>query len=288
MNTTIDTPQAEATTKVKLSCNHVIHVDGHPSAGDLHQCPRCTASANGKPRRRRIRQVLAEAPTVVTAAAADAADDFIDAVALATMVDLPTLFSRIRGLFNLMAAEYLEQAAADLREFEDRAMAPVPEPTPAAVAEVQGRIEVMGNIDGTTGEVRTYDVNAASREWQALKAWREAGRVGEPPSTDNLTALNGAHAAGKPRGGKAKKATPGSGRGRATHARRAEANAIKAQGKRGAGRKVTDEELSAYVAKVKAAGHGTTGNDELEYAYWVEGLAVTRKRWNTAWAADAS
>jgi len=47
-----------------------------------------------------------------------------------------------------------------------------------------------------------YDLMVARDEWKALKAWNEAGQVGDRPSTANLDAMNGAHAAGKPRTGR--------------------------------------------------------------------------------------
>ncbi len=260
MSTT--TTQPEATTKVKLSCNHVVYLDGTPAAGDLVGCDRCTARNTGHgmaTRRRRIRQVLNTEPTAANErdAASQRVDDLTESLGFS--IGLPHLVASIQGLFAELAGSNFYRAAVEIRQQED---------VPTEVA-----------------DVATYDVQAADNEWKAVKAWREAGRVGDAPSTKNLDALNAAHAAGAPRSGRkaaGKKATTG--KGRTTHARRAEANAIKAQGKRGPGRKVTDAELAEYISKVKAAGHGTTGNDELEYAYWVEGLALTRVRWNAAWA----
>lgn len=58
-------------------------------------------------------------------------------------------------------------------------------------------------------------------------------------------------------------------------------------GKRGPGRKVSDEELIAYVAKVRSEHPETNASDELEYAYWIEKLAVNRDRFNRAWTEAA-
>lgn len=57
-------------------------------------------------------------------------------------------------------------------------------------------------------------------------------------------------------------------------------------GKRGPGRKVTDAELIEYAAKVRKAHPETNASDELEYAYWIEKLAISSwTRWEKAWEA---
>lgn len=55
-------------------------------------------------------------------------------------------------------------------------------------------------------------------------------------------------------------------------------------GKRGPGKKITDDDLVKYCVKVAKAHPETTASDELEQAYWVEKLAVNRDRFYRAWA----
>lgn len=63
------------------------------------------------------------------------------------------------------------------------------------------------------------------------------------------------------------------------------ASALRRQGPRGPGRRISDEELAVYVAKVKHEHPETSMGIELEYAYWVERMALSRTRWNKAWRA---
>lgn len=237
----------EVTTKVKLSCNHVVYVEGSVSAGDLQQCDRCTASANGKPRHRRIRQVLSEAPS--PADERDAADDLVEKLAA-----------------SIVAAEAVRQQPAPESE----------------------RIEVIGNIDGDTGDVASYDMFTAQAEHRAMKAWRDGGRVGDAPATPNLNALNAAHAAGQPRSGKRPGKKAGAGTARTMAPRRKEANqaqATKGFGGRSNAAAYSEPELDAYIRKVRADHPTAQRNDELEYAYWVVEIKVSRARWYKAWAA---
>lgn len=54
---------------------------------------------------------------------------------------------------------------------------------------------------------------------------------------------------------------------------------------RGKGTAITDEELVLYVRRVREAFPESSIRTEQEYAYWVEGLSVSRGRWDKAWAA---
>lgn len=123
-----------------------------------------------------------------------------------------------------------------------------------------------------------YDPVLASAEHKALKAWVDGGREGDAPATTNLDAMNAAHAAGKPRTGRK---AAGARQPRTVNARRAEANALKATKTR-TPVKVTEDELATYVAEVATTEGRGSWNDELEYAYWVKGFAVSRARWNKA------
>lgn len=135
----------------------------------------------------------------------------------------------------------------------------------------------------------------AQAEWAQLKAWRVSDLVGRGPRpcTPNLDAVNAEHnghrgavptADGSPAPRAARSGTPTP---RANHtARYTQALAVKAANpKRGAGTKVTDAELAAYVATVREQHPGAVRNQELEVAYYVAGLAVTRARWAAAWQA---
>jgi hypothetical protein len=63
-----------------------------------------------------------------------------------------------------------------------------------------------------------------------------------------------------------------------------EAVAAKKAGARGKGRKIEAGELAEYVARVRQERPESTMNQELEIAYWIEKFAITRTRWNEAWA----
>lgn len=58
-------------------------------------------------------------------------------------------------------------------------------------------------------------------------------------------------------------------------------------GKRGPGRKMTDDEMVAYIAKVKAEHPDAVWDDEVEYAYWCEGIACGRGRFERLWNGEA-
>jgi hypothetical protein len=122
----------------------------------------------------------------------------------------------------------------------------------------------------------------AKSEHQALTTWVAAGSPeGDRPATPNLDAMNEAFAAGTPlRSKRVRK----QGAGRTTAPRRAQANEIARKGARGPGRRVDDTELTSYIAGVVAENPGARMEDELEFAYWVEQLAVSRKRFYAAWA----
>lgn len=70
---------------------------------------------------------------------------------------------------------------------------------------------------------------------------------------------------------------------RSADARYAEAISEKRKGGRGKGRKVTDEELAHFIQETLIQHPDTTPTVELEIAYWVEHLSISRPRWNAAW-----
>jgi len=59
--------------------------------------------------------------------------------------------------------------------------------------------------------------------------------------------------------------------------------AVKLNNQRGPGRKLTDEELVAYIRRVRKAHPTSTVRAEAEYAYWVEGIAVGNARFAAIW-----
>lgn len=128
---------------------------------------------------------------------------------------------------------------------------------------------------------RAERVARAQAEHRLMGEWISGGRKGDQPATPNLDAVHEEYASNGA-GSQRKARTP-----RVVNPRRAEALAEnrRLNCKRGPGRKVTDEELSAYVEKVRAEHPESDRTAELEYAYWVEKLAVSRGRWYAAWAA---
>lgn len=133
-----------------------------------------------------------------------------------------------------------------------------------------------------------YDPVLAAAEHRALTAWIKDGKQGDRPDTTNLDRLNAAHAAGRPRSGR--KPSGSKTPKRVTSERRAKANALKAaaKNKRGAGTKISEDDLVAYVRKVRADHPTSSREDELEVAYWVEQLAVSRQRFYAAWEAASA
>lgn len=61
--------------------------------------------------------------------------------------------------------------------------------------------------------------------------------------------------------------------------------AVKKAGKRGPGKRVTDAELAAVISDLGKAHPDLSRAQMLEVAYWVNGLALTRARWDAAWSA---
>jgi hypothetical protein len=48
---------------------------------------------------------------------------------------------------------------------------------------------------------------------------------------------------------------------------------------------LSDTELAAYIAEVRAAHPNATWQGELEFAYWCVGLSIGRDKWRRAWKA---
>lgn len=301
MSNTTDTT---VVAKAKLSCNHVQEVGPSVNAGDRITCERCTKGS--EPRVRRVKKVTPMAPTPadevqaaearIAELAADheargadpelanrmaEADAELEASLAATPLKAALTPEAAERLAADMVAETLAQAEADgvqlhpaeveadvLAALADAGLPaePQPEPQPAPEAD-QG-----------------YDVLKARDEWRALKVWQEGGQQGTRPDTTNLDAQAEAHAAGRPRP-KAGKAAER--KARVVNPRRAEANtARKAKGFGGrTAVRFTADELDAYIRKVRAEHPTSSREDELEYAYWVIEMKISRGRWNTAWDA---
>lgn len=153
----------------------------------------------------------------------------------------------------------------------------LPEPT-TATAEPEAPAPSTDGPQASTDRMERLQL--AKTEAKALKSWEADGSQGERPSTVNLDAVSA-----KAPTTKAGSAAKPVGR---TSSRSAEYQAAmqkKAAGKRGRGTKLTDEALAAHVATMRQAHPEYERNEGLEIAYWLDGLAVTRDRWATAWAA---
>lgn len=126
---------------------------------------------------------------------------------------------------------------------------------------------------------------AAKGEQAALKEWQLAGAKGERPATPNYDYIAAAYLNGG-QAPKAKRSRSGGGGTRAKSGgpRRAEADAAKAAlgGKRGAGVKISDDDLRTYIRDVHREHPESSRSDEREYAYWVEKLSLTG-RWPAFW-----
>ena len=158
-----------------------------------------------------------------------------------------------------------------------RAIAKADEATPADPEPVL--IEV---VDDATKEQRRQ---AARAEDKKLAAWKKAGEVGPRPATPNVDAVV-ADATRKP----TKKATAKSSTSKPKVERSKRHQAmIDARRERkfakGDRRKMTDAELAKYVAKVRRAHPDSPKETEREYAYWVEGIALSVRRFDVAWEA---
>lgn len=126
----------------------------------------------------------------------------------------------------------------------------------------------------------------AKEEQVALKAWQLAGCKGDRPVTPNYDHLAAAYVnGGSAPKAKRKRAGGGATRAKSGGPRRVEAEAAKAAlgGKRGAGVKISDDDLRTYIRDVHAEHPESSRSDEREYAYWVEKLSLTG-RWPAFWA----
>lgn len=179
----------------------------------------------------------------------------------------------------LVAELQAERAPADANRNQAAADADA-EPTGSkpTAADAQAHVAAKG---------RAERLALAKAEQATLAAWAADGSKPPQPPTPNLDAIN-AEANG-PRtatGGKAKPLTTrAAGTPRADHMPRyAEAMAAKKARQRTVG-KPTQEALEAYVAKVLADQPDASRNQALEIAYWLDGMSVSRTRWNAAWDA---
>lgn len=127
---------------------------------------------------------------------------------------------------------------------------------------------------------RVERLNLAREERKALVEWTAGGQKGPRPATPNMDAV----ARREPTASTKTAGGPRTKRGD----RGQQATAVAKLGRRGPGRKLTDEELLAYVAGVKQAHPDSSASDELEFAYWIEKLAVTRQRFMAAWTGSLS
>ncbi len=155
-----------------------------------------------------------------------------------------------------------------------------PAEDPELIAQLEASIAA---VTAQASDDRAERYQLAKVEHTALKAWETNGRKGDRPTSANLDAMNDDYAAGTKPG----KSSKGRTKRAAWNPRRVMAgDAQKAAGnRRGPGVKVSDEDLAAYVRKVRSEHPESPRNDELEVGYWVEKLAISRPRWNAAWDA---
>ncbi len=125
----------------------------------------------------------------------------------------------------------------------------------------------------------------ALKEQKALKAWEVGGRKGPRPATPNFDEIRAEYAdpslkaknAREKRAGSKKSGGGGGGTRSQRGPRGKEAMAAKAKKEtRGKGKKLTPVELDAYIRGVQKAHPTSSASDEMAYAYWVEGLSVSR------------
>lgn len=173
--------------------------------------------------------------------------------------------------------------------------------TPAAKAKAGDERNAEAAARVANGESKgkaETDVNKraakAKDEQKALKAWQKDGEQGDRPVTPNYDAI-AAEAAGVAK--KKTGAKKGTGVRTVSSTRDGEKHDISARGreardarvakggKRGQGKKLTAEELVAYCAKVQKAEPDAWWYDELWYAHWVAGIAVSPDRFHEAWDA---
>lgn len=125
---------------------------------------------------------------------------------------------------------------------------------------------------------------AAKQEFKAEQEWEKGGRKGARPATPNLDYLREKSANG---GVEPKRKSSSNGNGSRTRLgprglMGAEAYRA-ANKKRGATKKLSDAEFIEYVAKVRAAHPESSMMDELWYAQWVEKIATSKARFESAW-----
>jgi len=119
------------------------------------------------------------------------------------------------------------------------------------------------------------------------KAAAKAKAAGQPmPATPYLDELNRRYQAGEKKPRKAK--ANGTRATRTPDPRYVAAEAAREAGGRGDTRKLTDDELAAYIAKVRTEHPEGTAAGELQVARHVDGVSVSLQRWNAAWKAHTA
>lgn len=140
-------------------------------------------------------------------------------------------------------------------------------------------------------ESPTERSHLATEEVKAIKAWQLAGMKDERPLSPNYDYIAALYVGVKPKrarstasaGGSTRRSS-GAPRGAQTDRGREARQARKDKGgKRGTGRKVTDADLDVYVAAVREANADAAWYDELLYAHWIAGVAVSPEKFEAAW-----
>lgn len=284
-------------------------------------CPKCPARADGASATRRIKELVTTKVEVPADEVAEVFEAIAAPVAPAIRAAGPTVRVTNRTHHQLAAAtEHLAHVLVDTPD--DLWHAVTLRGTPAELIEIiraaaapLGRrstplhslrraVEQQRDVDAVRDRIggrkehvtrtpppapaadevtpENYDRDTARAEHKAVAAWIAAGRQGTPPATPHLDAMNAAHAAGRPRGGaKAKPSRP-----RNTDPVRLAANdarKTKGTGGRHQLRRVTADELHAYVVAAVTENPSTRSVDLRDYALWVDEVSVSYKRWDAAY-----
>jgi hypothetical protein len=157
----------------------------------------------------------------------------------------------------------------------------VPKVAEAAVAAEQ---EQPAAIEVTDADSKLARNKAAREEDAALKIWIKEGGGCARPATPNLEAVQAEYAGTTPKAkvGTAKKSSRPARTER--HQRLCDTRRT-AKIAKGTRRKMTDDELAAYVAEVRTNHPDSPEAIEREYAYWVEQIALSVARFTKAWEA---
>lgn len=149
---------------------------------------------------------------------------------------------------------------------------------PAAVAKAKAPRAPKAEPEASTNVVER--IALAKAEHATLKAWAADGSKPPRPATPNLDAIEAEHSGAKPRTKGVKVREPKAD----TNPRYTEAKARMAAADRFvATTKWDDEQFMAYLRQVRAERPDTSMLAEYEIVRWMEGVAMSKNRFITAW-----